>query len=201
MGNRFGRSLRNKVRLGRIRVPVWTLALTVVLVLAAAGQAVGPVLAGSVTGKAGVVVSQTVVLAGAPADAGAGVSIDGYGNGSIDAVDADDSVGTVNDEGTEFAYALETQVGQTSIINLDLDNQSGVSANFILEIHAPAGLDIDANEGNADVEMAQLNKNTWLGTVAHDPSGTDDILIAVEPKDDAAPGFYTITGRIVQVAN
>ena len=199
MNKRLMRTLGRKVRLGRFGLPVWTMALAIMAIAAVAGQAVGPVLSGEVTGKAGVVVSQTVVLKAAPADAtGADLTFASY-QGNIVAPAADDSVGTRNDEGTEFTFALETQVGQLSIFTLVLDNTSGATANFILELNAPAALDIDA-DGKDDASVAQLSKNTWLGTMTVTTDTTPDIQIAIESKDDAAPGFYTITGKIIQVA-
>ncbi|MBI2917531.1 MAG: hypothetical protein HYY01_06000 [Chloroflexi bacterium] len=121
---------------------------------------------------------------------------------------ADDFAATVNDEGTAFTVALETQAGQISVIGLKLDNQSGKPANAILEVNAPAGVDVAADDSATSsvagkvTSMARLNKSTWL--FALDSASVDDIpdiYIAVESKDDAAPGFYTITGRIIQVAN
>ncbi|MBI2916509.1 MAG: hypothetical protein HYY01_00810 [Chloroflexi bacterium] len=179
MKHMFGK----KVHLGRFAVPVWTIGLAGLLVAAVAGQAVGPVLSGSVQGSAGLVVSQTVVLKQAPTVVG------------------DDGAATMNDEGTAFTVAIETQVGQTSDFRLALVNDSGAPANFILELNAPAGIDVDAEDSNPEVKLAQLSKNVYLGTLAVSNNATDDIIVTVESKDDAAPGFYTITGRIIQVAN
>ncbi len=179
MKNLLGR----KLHLGRLGVPMWTIGLAGVMVAAVAGQAVGPVLSGSVQGSAGLVVSQTVVLKQAPTVVG------------------DDGAATMNDEGTAFTVAIETQVGQTSDFRLALVNDSGKAANFILELNAPAGIDVVAEDSNPEVALAQLNRNTYLGTLAVSNNATDDIIVSVESKDDAAPGFYTITGRIIQVAN
>ena len=177
--------LGKKFHLGRFAVPMWTIGLAGGMVAAVAGQAVGPVLSGSVQGSAGLVVSQTVVLAQAPATANTN----------------DDFAATMNDEGTAFTVAVETQVGQNSGFSLRLDNASGKVANFILEINAPAGVDVYASDLADDVSLAQLNRNTYLGTMDNSPAAADDIKVTAESKDDAAPGFYTITGRIIQVAN
>ena len=53
----FGR----KIRLGRLSIPIWAI-LAVPAVALAAGQALGPVLAGSVTGSAGLTVAQAITL-------------------------------------------------------------------------------------------------------------------------------------------
>ncbi len=184
MQNKVSQTLGRKIRMGKLGVPVWSIAVAGLTIAAVAGQAVGPVLSGSVGGSAGLVVSQTVVLAQAPAT---------YNTN-------DDFAATFNDEGTAFTVAIETQVGQTSGFSLRLDNQSGKLANFILELHIPAGVDVDAENAD-DATLAQLTKNTWLGTMDASPNGADDINVTVESKDDAAPGFYTISGRIIQVAN
>lgn len=142
MQNRFSTTLGRKVRLGRLAVPIWAIAAAGLTIAAVAGQAVGPVLTGSVSGSTGLVVSQTVVLDSAPTGSG-----------------TDDFAATVNDEGTAFTVALETQVGQNQTVTLDLANKSGKSANVILELNVPAGIDVDANEGGgAPVAMAQLNQ-------------------------------------------
>ncbi|MBI2916508.1 MAG: hypothetical protein HYY01_00805 [Chloroflexi bacterium] len=174
--------LGRKLHMGRFAVPVWTIGLAGLLVAAVAGQAVGPVLSGSVQGSAGQVVSQTVVLTSAPTVAS-----------------ADDWAATANDEGTAFTVAVETQVGQTQTITLPLTNESAKPANGILELSVPAGIDVQVNESGTATE-AQLNRNTWLFTLPS-PSAGSGLVITVESKDDAAPGFYTITGRIIQVAN
>ncbi|MBI2917530.1 MAG: hypothetical protein HYY01_05995 [Chloroflexi bacterium] len=201
-----------KVHLGRMALPVWAIALTLVGVAAVAGQAVGPVLSGSVQGSAGLVVSQTVVLKQT------GITVPTSSTthklkGTDTAGLADDSAATQNDEGTAFTVALETQVGQASWITLELENKSAKLANFILELNAPAGVDIEADQDQDPatnpfdlakyLALARLNKNTWLGSMPESGvvNQNSKLNILVESKDDAAPGFYTITGRIIQVAN
>ncbi|MBI2918386.1 MAG: hypothetical protein HYY01_10385 [Chloroflexi bacterium] len=69
--------------------------------------------------------------------------------------------------------------------------------------YPPAGIDVEVDGYNETSNVARLNRNTWLGTLtaAMAGNGNTDLRILVESKDDAAPGFYTITGRIIQVAN
>ncbi|MBI2916705.1 MAG: hypothetical protein HYY01_01815 [Chloroflexi bacterium] len=201
MQHKFSTTIGRKVRLGRLSVPVWAIAAAGLTIAAVAGQAVGPVLTGSVSGSAGLTVSQTVVLVEAPTFDTTGV-VTFKGNAAFAVTTPDDSAATMNDEGTAFTVALETQVGQTSGIRLRLDNQSGKVANAILELSVPAGIDVEVDEvAGADVTLARLTKNTWLLTMDAVPDGSEDIRIIVESKDDAAPGFYTISGRIIQVAN
>ena len=85
---------------------------------------------------------------------------------------------------------------------LDLDNVSDVQANTIMELNVPAGIDVEVDDLDGDISEAQLNRKSWLmklDTVSLGSSG--DLEIAISPKDDLRPGFYTITGRIVQVVN
>ncbi len=185
MHSKFIGSLGKKVHLGRMGLPVWTIGLGLTLVAAVAGQAVGPVLSGSVQGSAGLVVSQTIVLASAPVADG----------------NEDDFASTMNDEGTAFTFALETQVGQNQTVTLELDNHSGAEANGILELSVPAGIDVHAEDGANMVGLAQLNRNTYLFSLDDTTAAPGEITLEIEAKDDAAPGFYTITGRIIQVAN
>ncbi len=198
MKNVFGR----KLHVGRLGVPLWSIAVAGLAIAAVAGQAVGPVLTGSVSGSAGVVVSQTVVLGAAPGNQGAGVVT--FKGNPVTITAADDFAATMNDEGTAFSVALETQVGQNQIVTLTLSNASGKTANGILELSVPAGIDVevDQNAGNDVTALARLNKHTWLFTLQSPTNDANtDVWVLVESKDDAAPGFYTISGRIIQVAN
>jgi hypothetical protein len=182
--------LSKKVRLGRISVPVWTSVLTLAAVAMTAGQAVGPVLAGSVTGTVGLTVEQAITL---DTDTlGENPSVDAPNGGDID------WVSTFNDEGTEFTVAVEMFVGQRIELNLDLVNDSGVSGAAMLELNVPAGIDVELDRNDdGSIEEAQASRNTWLMVV---PDGTSETYIQIEPKDNVAPGFYTISGRIVQIS-
>ena len=171
--------LGHRFRVWRIAVPVWLIML-IAVVGAVAGQAVGPVLAGSITWSTGVVVEQAVVL-----DVSDGIDISG----------ADDSTTTVNDEGTGFTIAIETDVGQSQTVDFDLENDSGKSANMLLTLNIPAGLDVQI-QSEDDMTEAQLNRNQWIFNV---DSGDSDFDLIIESKDDIKPGFYTITGSLVQV--
>jgi hypothetical protein len=185
------RTLGRKFRLGRMSIPVWLVGLAVVLVAAAAGQAVGPVLSGGVQGSAGLTIEQSVVLSSDPGEHSVEYAA-GHG---------DDAIVTVNDEGTAFTAAIELHVGDTVELMLDVDNVSDALANAILELNVPAGIDVEVEEdgGSSGIEEAQLTRTSWLSKIDTGASGT--LNITISPKDDLLPGFYTITGRLVQVAN
>ncbi len=182
------RFITRKISLGRFGLPVWSVAVAGLMVAAAAGQAVGPVLSGSVTGSVGMVVEQAITL-----DPDLGL-------GSNPVATGDDSATTRNDEGTEFTAAIELNVGETETVTIYVQNDSGANASALLELNVPKGIDVELNQAG-DVSESQLSRNTWL-LVVPSTSGTgenDGVVITIEPKDGAAPGFYTITGRIVQI--
>lgn len=185
------RTLGRKFRLGRMSIPVWLVGLAVLLVAAAAGQAVGPVLSGGVQGSAGLTIEQSVVLSSDPGDHSVKYAA-GHG---------DDAIVTVNDEGTAFTAAIELHVGDTVELMLDVDNVSDALANAILELNVPAGIDVEVEEdgGSSGIEEAQLTRTSWLSKI--DTGATGTLNITISPKDGLLPGFYTITGRLVQVAN
>ncbi|MDP6514744.1 MAG: hypothetical protein QF878_16340, partial [SAR202 cluster bacterium] len=82
-----------KLSLGRFGVPVWIMGLATLLVVAAAGQAVGPVLSGAIQGSAGLVIEQAVTL---DTDVASGSAIDfGDNNGTLgETNEPSDGVGT-----------------------------------------------------------------------------------------------------------
>jgi hypothetical protein len=179
MSKTFGK----KLSFGRLSMPVWLVAAAGLAVVAAAGQAVGPVLAGSVTGTASVVAQQSVRLGGGSSVTGA----------------PGDSLVVENDEGTSFTAAIETHVGQTGVkLNLDVKNFSNADASAVLELNVPAGIDVEVDSNDSDLKEAQMGPGTWLLKI--DAGEQGDLEITIEPKDDAKPGFYTITGRIVQIS-
>ena len=194
--NNATKTLRHKFKIGRMSILVWLKGLTVLMVVAAAGQAVGPVQSGGIQGFDGLTIEQSVVLSSTSADHGVFDSAGGGGSPH------DDAIVTVNDEGTAFTASIELHVGDTEYLVLDLDNVSDVQANAIMELNVPAGIDFEVDDLDGDISEAQLNRKSWLmklDTVSLGSSG--DLEIAFSPKDDLRPGFYTITGRIVQVAN
>ena len=194
--NNATKTLRHKFKIGRMSILVWLIGLTVLMVVAAAGQAVGPVVGGGIQGFAGLTIEQSVVLSSTSADHGVFDSAGGGGSPH------DDATVTLNDEGTAFTAAIELHVGDTEYLVIDLDNGSDVQANVIMELNVPAGIDFEVDDLDGDTSEVQLNSKSWLmklDTVSLGSSG--ELEIAISPKDDLRPGFYTITGRIVQAAN
>lgn len=199
----LGRSLKKKVGFGRFGLPMWAIGLSVMAITAAAGQAVGPVLTGSVQGTAAVTAEQAVVLSSTSSKHFVGDRTDT----SSDSVGSAKGLVVVNDEGTSFSAAIESFVGQKEVnVHLNLDNASNDTANAVLELNIPAGLDVDVeavDEGaSGDIAEARIGPNSWLMKIGPESSAhaDDRIRIEIEPKDDAMPGFYNISGRIVQIS-
>jgi hypothetical protein len=75
----------------------------------------------------------------------------------------------------------------------------------MLSLSVPSGIDVEVTSDplGDDIKEAQLSAREWLVTVASlARAAPDDSLdITISPKDGLKPGFSTITGRIVQVAN
>ena len=101
----FRRIISKKLRITRVSLPAWVLGVALLVVAAAAGQAVGPVLSGGIQGSACLVIEQSVVL---------GPSGFSLGGGSDN-----DGIFTTNDERTGFKAALKPHVGDAIVVGLD----------------------------------------------------------------------------------
>ena len=187
----FRRIISKKLRIMRVSFPAWVLGVALLVVAAAAGQAVGPVLSGGIQDSACLVIEQSVVLAPSGFSLGGGSDNDG--------------IFTTNDERTGFKAALKPHVGDAIVVGLDLGNLSDAPANAMLSLSVPSGIDVEVTSDplGDDIKEAQLSAREWLVTVASlARAAPDDSLdITISPKDGLKPGFSTITGRIVQVAN
>ena len=187
----FRRIISKKLRITRVSFPAWVLGVALLVVAAAAGQAVGPVLSGGIHDSAGLVIKQSVVL---------GPSGFSLGGGSDN-----DGIFDTNDEGTGFTAALEPYVGDGIVVGLDLGNLSDAPAYAMLSLNVPRGIDVEVTSDplDDDIKEAQLSAREWLVTVASlaRAAPNDSLDITISPKDGLKPGFSTITGRIVQVAN
>ncbi|MBI4311054.1 MAG: hypothetical protein HY681_04655 [Chloroflexi bacterium] len=168
-----------QARLARFALLIFAVAVAGMVVLAARGQAVGPVLSSSITGTSGVTAQQGLVL-----DQSSYISNHGGSN---------DAILTMNDEGTSFTAAVEIYVGESYTMNLAVRNLSSAKANAIMEMNAPRGMDVA--DGGASVQMGAY---TWLFSV--NAGGVTNLNLTMSPKDDLKPGFYAISGRISQIS-
>ncbi len=175
--------ISKKVGFGKVAMPLWSVGLALAITAAAAGQAVGPILSGSVSGEVGATVSQSIIVdTTLPLNSRVTVS------GDVD------NVAVSNDEGTHFTVAYETYVGDTVEITVNLDNLSDADASAKLVLDIPSGVAVELDSA-VDIEEPQLSRNTWLLSVGDD--GT--IVLTVEPKDDFKPGVFQISGRLTQI--
>jgi len=178
-------AFRRKVRLGRLAVPIWAVALTVLIVGAVAGQAIGPVLTGSVSGTAAVTASQSIVL-----DPDAPPAVEG----------ATRALAVVSDDGTACTVAIETHVGQIQTLTLGLKNKNtSGAASAILQISAPAGVLFDVSVDAMSEGIARLSSSSFLFRM--DADGAVAIPITIAALGDAAPGTYNIGLSVIQVAH
>ena len=149
--NNATKTLRHKFKIGRMSILVWLISLTVLMVVAAAGQAVGPVLSGGIHDSTGIVIKQSVVL---------GPSGFSLGGGSDN-----DGIFDTNDEGTGFTAALEPYVGDGIVVGLDLGNLSDAPANAMLSLNVPRGIDVEVTSDplDDDIKEAQLSARAERG--------------------------------------
>ena len=128
MVGKGARTSRSKVRMGRLVVPMWAIPLAAVLVTAAVGQAVGPMLMEAISGNTEVTIEQAFV-------------IDRDQFTSRDVTTAiTNKVVTFNDEGTAFTVAAEFHVGNELVLDVPLINKSGKDLSLVLEMQAPPPL-------------------------------------------------------------
>jgi hypothetical protein len=173
--------------LRKLSNPFWLTTIALVAMAAVAGQAVGPVLGGSIIGSAGLVIEQAVVL-----DTDFEILASGFSAGYSE---FDDFIGMMNDDGTFFTIAIETKIGQIGEFALPLNNLTETDAHAILHLIISPGIDVEV-DSDIGVDETIQRQGVWLLDVAPDGGY---LYIAVESKDDALPGFYTISGRILEV--
>jgi hypothetical protein len=180
--------------------------------VAAAGQAVGPVLSGAIQGSAGLVIEQAVTL---DTDIETGSTIDfGNNNGTLgEANEPSDGVGTRNDDGSQFTIAAELTAGDTIEVNIYMQNEGVSDTSAVFELNVPQNIDVELIEasvgadstsigsGENVVNEAQFGRNKWLLTVGAEAGEGDDdgVTLIIRPERLITPGFYTITGRLFQV--
>lgn len=193
MTQRLGRLLKRRVFFWNFHVPVWTVAAAAVIALgAAAGQAVGPVLAGNVTGTANVTAQQAIVVTNR--------STVTLGNPT------DKGLVVVNDNGTTFTAALEQHIGdQHQRLNLNIKNNSNATSSIVLQLKVPQGIDLEANSANTSVlkkALLDISSDKTAQTMLLSLAGSNnaDLQLTMQSKDDTAPGSYTVSGTLVQIS-
>ena len=173
----------------RALVPRLSIALAGVLIGVASGQALGPVLAGTIAGSAGITVEQTITVDTDfdIQDTGVSAGFSAF-NGFL---------GLANDEGTSFMVAIETWNGHVGEFSIPIANHGNVPANAVLTLTMSPGIEVEIDADSGDIYEALRGPGEWL--ILAEPVG-GNIYVTVHPRDVIQPGFYSITGRIVQVA-
>ena len=212
--------MSKKVKLfGLKALPIWL--LVVALVAGGAGAAVGTILAGNVVAEIPVTISQAleagkpVAWSGSSFDSSVvdnmpqGVdALDGVieSPGDVDTVVAPDrSIGAVNDTQTAFQFAAEIDQHDFYIFWVPLKNASNQDMTVQLKMQVPNGLTVEVMDayGSTVDNMTRVGLNTWkfdLDAEADKSDEADAIYIVVAASDTVAPGFYTITGELLQIS-
>ena len=212
--------MTKKVKLfGLKALPIWL--LVVALVAGGAGAAVGTILAGNVVAEIPVTISQAleagkpVAWSGSSFDSSVvdnmpqGVdALDGVieSPGDVDTVVAPDrSIGAVNDTQTAFQFAAEIDQHDFYIFWVPLKNASNQDMTVQLKMQVPNGLTVEVMDayGSTVDNMTRVGLNTWkfdLDAEADKSDEADAIYIVVAASDTVAPGFYTITGELLQIS-
>ena len=203
-------------------------AVAALAIAGAMGQAVGPVLSGNIgqgtplpTPQPTAIVQATigravqldtnVPLGRNPWFGNQDEALSGFG-------EPFDAVTTRSADGTSFSVSMEIVQGQRVHLNIYLANGSGRAAVARMELNIPTGIDAELadidrpREGGSNVNAfggpivrnvvreARTTASTWtliLGAGAGQDND-DGVTLLLEPKDDIQPGFYSITGRIVE---
>ena len=163
------------------KLPAWLLLAALVVV--GAGAATGLVLKDQIDGTTTIAVSQALSV----------TAVAGVGG------DADEFLGTINDNGVEWAAHFEANNGDTLELQVTVANAGGSDDIFcMLTLDVPEGITVNIEGDDAAGENVVLVAyHQWKFNVAGGADNTLDITLALE--DALATGFYTITGTIVPV--
>ncbi len=123
---------------------------------------------------------------------------------------ADRFIGVARDDHTPFQAAAEIDAGDCFVINLPLKNASNQTLVGTITLNIPAGLTAEvvadtvasaSGTGNISA-IVRTGANTWKFTLGKDALylATDELTVVVAAGDDAAPGFYTLSGSIKQIS-
>ena len=158
------------------KLPAWLLLAALVVV--GAGAATGLVLKDQIDGTTTIAVSQALSV----------TSVTGGG-------DADEFLGTIDDDGMAWAAHFEANNGDTLSLVVTVANQGG-SDDIVtmLTLDVPEGITVNI-ESDVNENTVQVAHHQWKFPV---PGGSDNTLIITIALEDAlATGFYTITGTMV----
>ena len=147
-----------------------------------AGAATGLVLKDQIDGTTTIAVSQALAVSAV------------VGGG-----DADEFLGTIDDDGMTWMAHFEANNGDTLTLSVTVENYGGgVDADEIvalLVLDVPEGITVNLEGDNDAAEnVVQVCPVNWKFAI---PDGSDNTLDFTIALEDALPtGFYTITGTI-----
>ncbi len=182
----MGQILKRKMDFFGHRFPAWL--LVVALAMAGAGAATGIVLADSITGRTTVAVSQAVLVAAPPIVGG----------------DADEGLGTVEDDGTAFAVHFEANNGDIVYVFIPLKNEAGPEQNVVVELHmaVPDGMSMSIAADGVGVhdDVVRTGPAAWVFTLdGAAAGGSHGLTLTVAIEDAQSTGFYETQGTLIPV--
>lgn len=192
-GIRMGHANKNIYFFGK-KLPAWIFVAALVIV--GAGAATGLVLKDQVTGTTTIAVSQAIRVA-APV------------NGPNS--DADEFLGTANDNEMEFGAHFEANNGDLVSFVLEVRNYAGNMdyTVVLLTLDIAEGMTVDILDVNlppaAIDDIVRINYNQWkfevpdggMGGTNPEPYGFREILIEIALEDAQPTGFYALQGSII----
>ena len=108
-------------------------------------------------------------------------------------------LGIVNDEGSRFTVAIETQVGSTFDVTLTVKNASNNP--LIGELRLPPGLVVSVTGGDGVTGIGRFAEDGWKFTMAADhANAVPDITVRMRVPSNAPPGFDGFQGVLRQVS-
>ncbi len=157
------------------KLPAWMLLAALVVV--GAGAATGLVLKDQIDGTTTIAVSQALYIS----------DLDGGG-------DADEFLGTINDNRVEWAAHFEANNGDELDLDIDISNDGGSDTIVaLLTMDIPEGITVSEDND----EAVQTAANQWKFEVS--AAGTAELEFTIAIEDAAATGFYELTGVIIPV--
>jgi len=170
------------------KLPAWIFVAALVVV--GAGAAAGLVLKDQVNGTTTIAVSQAIRVAAPIHDPNS---------------DADEFLGTVDDDGISWAAHFEANNGDMVIFKMEVRNYAGNddATVCLLTIDIPDGMTVDVTElsGDDGHSAVRINYNQWKfavdGKNAPNDYGTNWLCVEIALEDALSTGFFELQGSII----
>lgn len=170
------------------KLPAWIFVAALVVV--GAGAATGLVLKDQVNGTTTIAVSQAIRVSAPIHDPNS---------------DADEFLGTADDDGMAWAAHFEANNGDLVIFKMEVQNHggNGDATVCLLTIDIPEGITVDVTElsGDDGHSAVRINYNQWKFAVdagnGADVYGSNWLCVEIALEDAQSTGFYELQGSII----